>query len=394
MIFDDSTMALADPMQLWLELTPTDLNQAWEQSQTFSTPSNRWNAYLNRLCLAVILPWLQAEYELRVNTWPNEATLPSYWEFVNGTAITMDGVRLAIVPSQTIYLSELRVPQEWLDIPHWAADYYLAVQVNLDDRYLRIWGYTTHEQIKMRGKYEISDRTYSLDADDLIKDIDILWVARQLCPEEPTRANVAPLPALPQQRAENLLQRLGNPAIKTPRLEVDFVLWGALLEHGGWRKHLYELRLGKRQEWSVLQWLSLGISETAQHLGWMRIEPQLSSAHGRNIKNETEPQPTSARLFRQLVIADREYKLRVLPQDVEGRIWGFELCNASLGDLIPVGFTLRLLTEDLQPFEGNEDIATIPSEQLYLEVELAPNEGIVWETEPLPENYDREILRF
>jgi hypothetical protein len=33
-------------------------------------------------------------------------------------------------------------------------------------------------------------------------------------------------------------------------------------------------------------------------------------------------------------------------------------------------------------------------EQLYIEVALEPGEGIVWEIEPLPDNYDREILKF
>ncbi|MEH1940390.1 MAG: hypothetical protein V7L01_09265 [Nostoc sp.] len=33
-------------------------------------------------------------------------------------------------------------------------------------------------------------------------------------------------------------------------------------------------------------------------------------------------------------------------------------------------------------------------EQLYVEVALLPKEGIIWEIEPLPENYDRELLKF
>jgi len=36
-------------------------------------------------------------------------------------------------------LTKRMVPQEWVDIPEWAADYYLAVQVNPDSGWLRIW---------------------------------------------------------------------------------------------------------------------------------------------------------------------------------------------------------------------------------------------------------------
>lgn len=50
--------------------------------------------------------------------------------------------------------------------------------------------------------------------------------------------------------------------------------------------------------------------------------------------------------------------------------------------------------EDLQPFANNEDIAITAVEQLYVEVPLEAGDGIVWEIEPIPENYDQEILRF
>jgi hypothetical protein len=78
----------------------------------------------------------------------------------------------------------------------------------------------------------------------------------------------------------------------------------------------------------------------------------------------------------------------------EEGMWRFELRNSALAGLIPSSFKLRLLTEDLQPFENNEDIATEAVERLYVEVAIAPGEGLVWEVEPSPENYDREILRF
>ncbi len=118
--------------------------------------------------------------------------------------------------------------------------------------------------MKTKGSYDASDRTYSLDEDDLIKDINVLWVARQLCPDEPTRATIAPLPALPLAQAENLISRLGASDIVTPRLAVPIDLWGALLDHGGWRQRLYQRRLGLPDQWSILQWFQSGISSVAQ----------------------------------------------------------------------------------------------------------------------------------
>jgi hypothetical protein len=96
-----------------------------------------------------------------------------------------------------------------------------------------------------------------------------------------------------------------------------------------------------------------------------------------------------------LSIAGQPYELRILPLATDdGRIWRFELQNLSPGGRIPVGFVLRLLTEDLQPFENNEDIATTVVDQLFVEVALTPGEGLIWEIEPTPDYYEQEILRF
>jgi len=61
--------------------------------------------------------------------------------------------------------------------PRLAADYYLAVQV-IQIPVDPVWIHN-HLQLKSDG-IMILDRTYCLDEDDLIDDLNILWVARQL----------------------------------------------------------------------------------------------------------------------------------------------------------------------------------------------------------------------
>jgi hypothetical protein len=172
------------------------------------------------MCLDAFLPWLREEQVKTARVWTSQAALPSFWEFVNGTAITCEGRRFVLIPTAAIDLEELRVPQEWVDIPSWVADYYLAVQVNPNGSWVTIYGYTTHEQLKTKGVYDAGDRAYCLDENDLIQDINVLWIARQLCPDEILRGSVAPLPKLPLAQAENLLQRLGNPTVVFPRVAI------------------------------------------------------------------------------------------------------------------------------------------------------------------------------
>ena len=48
----------------------------------------------------------------------------------------------------------------------------------------------------------------------------------------------------------------------------------------------------------------------------------------------------------------------------------------------------------LQAFENNEDTATNPVEMLSVEVVLELGEGLVWEAEAVPDDWEREILWF
>ncbi|MBD2344102.1 DUF1822 family protein [Anabaena subtropica] len=389
MTANPTVFTFADSTDLILEIpSATSANL---DSQLFSHPYSRYQAYLNELCLGAVLPWLQEDFSTQSKVWPSTATLASLWELVNGTAVTVDATRFILVPSENIDNSEFRVPQEWVDLPTWAGDYYLAVQVETDGGYVKVWGYCTHAQLKTQGKYDPSDRSYSLDGSDIISDMSVLAVARDLCPDEVTRTAITPLPTLPQEQAQNLITRLSNPEIINPRLAIPFQLWGGLMEHGGWRQSLSERRVGLPEQRSVLQWLQSGVSQVAETMGWGRLNLQLSAAGARSIEDR-QPGVT---LSRRLTIAGQLYELLITPQgEPETPYWRFELRNANVGAAIPGGFKLRLLTEDLQPFPNNEDIATNAVEQLYVEVSLEAGEGIVWEIEPLPENYDREILKF
>lgn len=373
-----------DSEHLYLEITQSPE----AQEQPYSTAGACQRGWINQKCLQAFLPWFKEEIAATARVYPNSAALPSFWEVVNGTAITFDRDRLVLIPTLAMDDDELRVPQEWVDIPEWVADYYIAVQVNPDDGWIKIFGYTTHQILKTKGVYDAGDRTYSLESEDLIPDINVLWVTRQLDRSEALRAEIAPLDSIAKIQAENLLERLGDRDVKFPRLAVPFSLWGTLLAHSGWRQKLYELRQGLLIQRSIPQWLQTGVTNLAQQWGWEKREFVVVPVGMRS----AEP---VLGLSRQIKVAEQTYELRIFPKSAsENYVWRFELRSTTLDGQIPAGFKLRLLTEDLQAFENNQDTATTPVDMLYLEVILELGEGLVWEIEPTPEDYDREILRF
>ena len=271
------SFTFADPTEWWLEIAPTALD--WQESQRHSTRNELWTAYINQLCLNTILTWIKAEYASNAST-SAHATLDSIWEFVNGAVITTNGVRLAIIPIDETTGYELDVPQEWVDIPSWTCDYYLATQIDVDARAVRVWGYTTHQELKTLGQYNPSDRTYCVNAEHLARDMSTLWVTIEFCPNAQTKAEVAPLAELPPAQAEQLIQRLGNPSVVFPRLTVPFMLWGALMENETWRSRLYQQRLAGKSSIRLSDWLQGRFASVWQAMEALWSPQQVETAWG------------------------------------------------------------------------------------------------------------------
>lgn len=236
------------PDKLWLDLSEQEQQTAWQISAQnhYSNPAARWNAYLNCLCLNAFLDWLKEEPDLgeTPKVWPSDYQLPSIWEFVNGTCLTVGDLRLVLIPSDKSNLTEFRIPQEWVDIPNWVANYYLAVQINLEENWIGVWGYTTHQQIREKAKYDLMDRTYLLDEEDLIADINVMWVAREVCSVQKPQLKM--LPELSGVQIEKLLKQLDHWTPDLPK-DVSEQEWMALLALDEGRQDLYQTRLAKHK---------------------------------------------------------------------------------------------------------------------------------------------------
>ena len=387
-----SNPTIFNPTQLVLELTQATADRAWK-SQKAGNPGSQWQKYLNQVALDTVLPWLQAEEDATAKAGFDSATQGDIWEVVNGTLINFDGAKIVLIPSEAEDLSELRVPQEWIDIPEWTADYYLAVQVSIDNGYIRVWGYGTHQQLKERGYFSYSDRTYSLSDDELITDIDVLWVARELCPNEATQAAVEPISTITEAQADNLIVRLGSQAELLPRLAVPFATWAGLIQNKDWCRRLAATRQGETAVTPVMKWLKQGVENFVSEFGWRQIEMTPGTVGARGTATSEVNRVGAYGLAKQITIANQPYELKVIPLNDTGS-WRIELSCVTPGCVILPGVKLRLLTEDLQPFEGNEEVATEPVATLFIELDLEPGESLLWQIEPTPDNYQQEVLQF
>jgi Protein of unknown function (DUF1822) len=341
----------------YLEIPAEVQAQCWEASRNQAIESSQWNAYLNRLCLNAVLGWIQDD-GLAAAVWLGLAKLPAVWEFVNGTVLTIGAERWVLIPTESIE-DDLEVPQEWVDIPSWAGDYYLGVQVRPDGESLRVWGYTTHRELKERGAFDADDRLYCLDGSAMIQDMDSLAVVRSRWTQAQTKVEVPALSEVPATQAANLVQRLGNRSVRFPRLAVPFALWGALLESDAGRQGLYQQRLGQGSGETAItrlgDWLSGAMSDLWQGLDDL-VNPPEALAGWRGEANDVR--------YRQLLTFNVN-KVRTLTFGSQGEtqvavIMGVSALNEversiglqvqAVGDRIPEEIQVRLLNA-----EGGEE---------------------------------------
>jgi hypothetical protein len=259
-----------DPREWGSEIPPALQVNAWQRIQCI--PVQRWSAYLNALCVAMVEaqvgPWAESLPGARWVGAAGGGVTAGQWELVNGTALQVDGQRVVLIPTEQMDSAELRVPQEWVDIPTWSAPYYLGVQLDLEAGWLRVWCYATLSDLR-QGEYDSQDRTYSLTNPhrDLAEFqlLQTLQPAPEVAPE--------PIEALPQAQARQLIQRLGNPQLRLPRLEVPFGLWAALLNSPTCCTQLIHQRLGIQPQIVRLKaWLQEAAGTNLDNL-WQRLQP-------------------------------------------------------------------------------------------------------------------------
>jgi Protein of unknown function (DUF1822) len=248
-------LTATSPHDFWVDFYDEALQKALPKDDDYSHETARFRALLNQLCISVLVPEIIQEFADRFRFKPTltqpkyklfkpERMLKHIWEVVNGTKIIVEGVEIVIIPTDNIDIEEFSVHREWVDIPGWNGDYYLAVQVNLDDGWLRVWGLTTYHKLKTEGRYDANYRTYSLDCEDLFENLNVLFLGNKFSPE--TKTEIPALPELSSSQVNNLLAQVSKPKSYSPRLQVAFEKWAELLVDDQRRQQMYNCRLGKK----------------------------------------------------------------------------------------------------------------------------------------------------
>ena len=221
-----------------------DLSEIGETNSILSAEQLRDRGYhlsrvdLNQLCMVAVKKWLSEIFDLELKsvfpcTFGGTENLEFISGLVNGFALQVGKTRLVFIPSQSIDLTEIEIPQEWVDLPNWAGDYYIPIQVDVEGKYLHLWTFISHYDLKNNGEFDPVFRNYEIADNAGSKSLDVLFTAcelHSLGELAPKRAEIAPVPTLATADANKLIKQLQEHRSGfSPRLELPSSSWGAIL---------------------------------------------------------------------------------------------------------------------------------------------------------------------
>jgi Protein of unknown function (DUF1822) len=363
-----------DRQTIWLEITDADLQMAEPLHHKYSNLTGLNHARSNQLCLMKFGAWLTAA---EIDYQPSflDSEMCPLWDVVNGCAIQIGKTRLVLVPTDTLDRDELRVPQEWVDLPNLQGNYYLAIQLDLDQKLMNIWGFTSHRTLKQQGEYNSIDRTYSLLSDRLVANLDILWMAQELNLNQIVATPV--LADLSLDRALELIHQLSIPSAYSPRTKIEFLLWGSILNNPNLRSQLYQNRLQQTAiertpapSFRLSDWLRAEFNHAIAN-GWGNYY-QPAIVKSSNTIDRSKLIDLQIDLDRQTVIllvgiiAQSESEMRVLVQIHPGSGVRVVPAQLQLSYLDQNGAILRTVTA-----RNNDDYIQLPSFICSIETEFS-----------------------
>jgi len=199
------------PKHLCLEISKFHREKAKSLAAQYADPVVADRVFLNSLCLEIILPHLKEIFDVKPSSIDSEKIKKYHqeiWQSLNGVAINLPQARLIFIPTEDFDTEELRLKQEWLSSPDLIGDIYLAVQMNLEGSWLRVWGFTSYQELQEQGNYDVSDGSYGIDRSDLWFNLEVLpAIVSQL----PRRHLVPPKPVLDPSLRQKILAQIWQP---------------------------------------------------------------------------------------------------------------------------------------------------------------------------------------
>lgn len=231
-----STNIDSGAIQISFEFSEQEQVKAWERAKARGPAAYQQLIYLNSLIEQVITPYIQSSYQ-GAETEQDLSQLPDLG--INGVSFSLGTGRLVILPSDDLDRDELTVPQEWIN-SSLRADILIAAHVDLEERLILLWGYTTHRQVRLKGEKRFHNRTYGMNESELTPRLSALWLQLKFHPDSLLQQEAVTVPqvSLTLDHLTNLIEDSRSGQISDPRLSIPEPEWNQIVANARWRQQL------------------------------------------------------------------------------------------------------------------------------------------------------------
>ncbi|BAQ62094.1 hypothetical protein GM3708_2500 [Geminocystis sp. NIES-3708] len=249
--------------QIKIQLTDKIKTETWQNINQLSNDIALVRGYLNLLVRKIFISWLNLILEKNFSDTMKLEDNLSIWEFINGNAIDIDSSRIILIPIETQDKIEFSIPEEWLKIPQWVGNYYIAVEVNLEENYLNFAGYISYEDVNNYGKLDSFNHCYDLPYECLETDLNLICLEYEYGWD--SIPQILPLPFLSSPIKQNLFKEIQDNLSSC--LLVNFGHWLSLLSDNKTRYQLF----ASRKSVNLSEWLK-GKFLTNLSKGWQTLD--------------------------------------------------------------------------------------------------------------------------
>ncbi len=279
------TLAIKTLSQIYPEHQLIDLASCKQMQAQLSSEDRKRRDFslsqiaLNRLCIEAIKDWIDRSLDLKITDsfpcWFGGADrLEFISKLVNGFALQIGTAKIVFIPHDTLDLSEFEIPQEWVDLSNWSADYYVPIRVDLEHNYLHLWGFISHANLKNRGEFDRIFRNYYIAQEQTISRLDLLWID---CESNTRSKIISSFLEVSQSEIQIDLDRLQfHQSVYSPRLNIPFDRWGTILNN-----HHYLSDYSQQSPRNLISLTTLFSNlVTDSYRGWERIEKNQPASIG------------------------------------------------------------------------------------------------------------------
>lgn len=275
-----------------VEITPAELSESAQLSQSVYQTNMQWQSYLNSLAMTGFERWLsERSPDLDLDEQHSTLLLPAYASLLPAICnLRVSAFKLCLIVVGSLWDDEVSIPRAAVDLADFRPHLYVLVRVEEEARQVIIQGCLRQDELAQRHPLLVAEEDWSysvpLNWFDLDPDHLLLYLR---CLEVPSLPLLTPISApdrLPdlRERLQTLQPLLGDNTPIWQRL--PWSLGAALLLQPVWVSWLYQQQQGQSPALpavpgqSVLLpvikaglWLRNQLDQTAASLSWQLLPP-------------------------------------------------------------------------------------------------------------------------